>query len=251
MPTLTGLTAVITGASSGIGASLARDVSRAGARVVLVARRLDRLEQIATDCPGEKLIISGDLMLEEDRRAIVSQTMDVFGSIDLLFNNAGKGAYGDFLETTEDEWRNLFEINVFAPVLLTRLVIPVMIEQGRGTIVNIASIGGLIAHSNRVTPYVASKHALIGFTRGLAKDLAHTGIKVHAACPHLTDTEFFDVSTGSEKMAGLVENYRSYMDSPAEVAHGILNGLDYEDLVIFPTDKPAKAFKKQRDIQYA
>jgi short-subunit dehydrogenase len=115
-------------------------------------------------------------------------------------------------------------------------------------IVNMASIGGLIAHSDRVTPYVASKHAVIGFSRGLAKDLAGTGIRVLAVCPHLTDTEFFSTSPGAQEMAPVVEKFKSFMDRPEDVARGILEQLDSDRVVVFPTAKPAKAFEKQRDI---
>jgi short-subunit dehydrogenase len=83
------------------------------------------------------------------------------------------------------------EVNLFALVFMTRAVLPHMQSRRSGIIVNMASIGGLIAHSNKVTPYVASKHAVVGFSRGLAKDLAGTGVRVLAVCPHLTDTEFF------------------------------------------------------------
>jgi short-subunit dehydrogenase len=110
------------------------------------------------------------------------------------------------------------------------------------------SIGGLIAHSDKVTPYVASKHALVGFSRGLARDLAGTGIRVLAVCPHLTETEFFTVSPDAEKMAPVVEKYRGFMDSPEEVAKGILDQLDSKQLVVFPTTNPARAYEKQKDV---
>jgi short-subunit dehydrogenase len=115
-------------------------------------------------------------------------------------------------------------------------------------IVNMASIGGLIAHSDKVTPYVASKHAVVGFSRGLARDLAGSGIRVLAVCPHLTDTEFFSTSPGAQEMAPVVEKFKSFMDRPEDVARGVLEQLDSDRVVVFPTAKPAKAFEKQRDI---
>ena len=104
------------------------------------------------------------------------------------------------------------------------------------------------AHSDKVTPYVASKHAMVGFSRGLSQDLADEGIRVLAVCPHLTDTEFFTVSSGAQEMAPTIEKYRDFLDSPQDVARGILEQLDSNKLVIFPTSKPAKAFEKLRDI---
>lgn len=248
LPDVHGKVAVVTGASSGIGAALARAFSEAGARVALAARRRERLESVAGKCPGETIAINADVIDPEGRQAIVKGTMEQWGRIDILVNNAGLGAYGHFLETGEEQWRRLFEVNLFAPVSLTRTVIEIMEDQGAGVVVNIASIGGLIAHSDKVAAYVASKHALVGFSRGLAKDMAGTGIRVLAVCPHLTTTEFFSVSPGAKEMASEVEKYRKYMDTAEEVAQGILNQLDAERIVVFPTDKPAKAYEKQRDI---
>ena len=248
MAELHGKVVMITGASAGIGAALARVCSKKGARLALAARRLDRLNAVAEACPREVLVIGADLTQETGRRMVIHQTMDRWGRIDVLVNNAGLGIYGHFTTTTEEDWRKVFEVNLFAMVFMTKAVLPVMQEQGTGTVVNMASIGGLIAHSDKVTPYVASKHAVVGFCRGLAKDLAGTGIRVMAVCPHLTDTEFFAVSPGAEEMAPLVEQYRPFMDSPDEVAQGILAQLDSDRLVVFPTAKPARAYEKQRDI---
>ena len=151
-------------------------------------------------------------------------------------------------DTTEEEWRRLFEINLFAPVLLTQEALKIMRTQGEGLIINLASIGGLLAHSDKVTAYVASKHALLGFSRGLARDLAGTGLRVLAVCPHLTDTEFFVTSSGADEMGPEVQKYRSFMDTPEKVARGILEQLDSPRLIVFPTDKPARVYEKQRDI---
>lgn len=243
-----GKVVVVTGASSGIGAALARVFSKKGARVVLTARRQDRLEKTAAACPEDTLIIPADLVEGTHRQSLVAQTMDRWGRIDILVNNAGLGMYGDFANSTEEQWRRLFEINLFSVVFLTQAVLPIMKAQKKGLIVNTASIGGLMAHSNHVTPYVASKHALVGFTRGLAMDLKGSGIRVLAACPHLTDTEFFEASPGAEEMASQVEKYKTFMDSPEDVARGIIDQLDSERLVLFPTDKPARAYEKQRDL---
>jgi uncharacterized protein len=239
---------IITGASSGIGASLAKAFSRAAFKVALVARRKEKLAGVSCSCAGETLVIPADVVLENDRRKIINETLRKWGRIDILINNAGLGMYGDILDATESDWKNLFEINVFAPAMLVRLVLPVMKKQGAGIIVNIASVGGLYAHSDKVTPYVASKHALVGFSRGLAKDLAGTDIKVLAVCPHLTDTEFFSASPGADLMAPVVEKSKKYMDSPDRVAQGIIDQLDSRRLIVFPTRHGAQAYEKQRDI---
>lgn len=248
MVDLNGEVVVVTGASSGIGAALARAFSQEGAKVVLTARRLDRLKETAAMCPGETQVVPADLVKGTHREALVGQTVDRWGRIDILVNNAGLGMYGDFASSTQAQWRQIFEINLFSVVFLTRAVLDVMTLQKKGLIANMASIGGLIAHSNHVTPYVASKHALVGFSRGLAMDLKGSGIKVLAVCPHLTDTEFFEASPGAEEMASQVEKYKSFMDSPEDVARGIISQLGSERLVIFPTVKPARAYEKQKDL---
>jgi len=245
---LTDKVAILTGASSGIGAALAPALSRRGVRLVLTARRADRLEATARLCPSETVVVPADVTVAADRERIVSRALELAGRIDLLVNNAGLGAYGTIAEIGEAEWRQLFEVNLFAPVLLTRAVLPSMLERRDGLVVNVASIGGLVAHSDRVTPYVASKHALVGFCRGLARDLAGTGVRVLAVCPHLTDTELFAVAPGSAEMASVLEQYKSFMDSSEAVASGIVESLGSDRLVVFPTPKPAKAYEKLRDI---
>jgi short-subunit dehydrogenase len=155
--------------------------------------------------------------------------------------------YGDFMASTEEDCRALFVVKLFSVVFLTQKVLPIMLNQGRGVILNVASIGGLMAHSDKVTPYVSSKHAVVGFSRGLAEDMDGKGIHILAVCPHLTATEFFSVSPGAEAMAPVVEKYRDFMDTPEEVALGIIRQLDSKRVVVFPTDKPARAYEKQRD----
>lgn len=248
MVDLEGKVVIITGASSGIGAALSRGFSKAGARVTLAARRKEKLEATAAECPGDHLSVSADVTDPQGRRDILEKTLERWGRLDILVNNAGIGAYGHFLDTTDEQWRGLFEINLFAPVLLTREALKIMQAQGAGLIINLASIGGLLAHSDKVSAYVASKHALLGFSRGLAKDLANTGIRVLAACPHLTATEFFSASSGAEELAPAIQKYQSFMDTPEDVARGILDQLDSDRLVIFPTNKPASVYEKQRDI---
>lgn len=248
MPDLQDKIIIITGASSGIGAALCRTCSIHGAKVALAARREDLLQRVASECPGETLVIPSDVTTDQGRRDIARKTLEKWGRIDVLVNNAGLGAYGPFWEASPGEWRELFEINLFSLVFLTSEVLSPMLERDRGVIVNVASIGGLVAHSPNVSAYVASKHAVVGFSRGLQKDLAETGIVVKAVCPHMTATEFFEASPGAEAMRSEVEKYRSFMDSPEAVAEGIVAGLDGNGLIVFPTDKPARFFEKTRDV---
>ncbi|MEW6265347.1 MAG: SDR family oxidoreductase [Thermodesulfobacteriota bacterium] len=248
MVSLTGQVALITGAGSGIGAALARAFSQAGASLVLVGRRAERLRQTAADCPAPALELAADVTDPDDRAGLVARTIERHGRLDILCNNAGVGFYGDLAGVSESDWRRLFEVNFFAAVFLTQAFLPLMSAGRSGLIVNVASIGGLMAHSDKVTPYVASKHALVGFSRGLAKDLAGTGVRVKVVCPHLTRTDFFGSSAGAEAMEPILEQYSAFMDSAEEVAQGVLSKLDEEGLILFPTDKPAKAYARQRDV---
>ncbi len=248
MGSLENRVAVVTGASSGIGAALALALSGAGARLALTAHRRDRLEEVAPGCPGQNFALVGDITDPRHRTALLKETEAAFGGLDILVNNAGLGAWGTFLDSTEEEWRSLFEVNLFAPVLLAREALPGMLKRGRGLILNIASIGGLVAHSDKVSAYVASKHALVGFSRALARDLAGTGIRVKAVCPHLTSTEFFETGPGAEEMSSEAEKFREFMDRPEEVAAGVLAGLEEEGLILFPTPRPARAYSKLRGV---
>lgn len=248
MPDLDQKAVLITGASSGIGAALARAFSTAGARLVLCARRREPLERVAASLPGPVRVVVADVTRQVDREVLANEAQAHLGGLDILVNNAGLGSYGPFLATELDVWQNLLDINLLAPVALTRLILPAMLTRGSGLILNIASIAGLVAHTTQVAPYVASKHALVGFSRALSRDLAGSGVRVQAACPHLTDTDFFAASEGAERLAEVAQNARGYMDSAEAVAAGIVAGLDREDLIIFPTTKPAKAFAQLRDV---
>jgi len=239
---------IITGASSGIGAALARAFSKEGALVALAARRIERLEEVADACPSQTLVVQCDVTSEEGRQKLLDETLERFGRVDILVNNAGIGVYGDIEETEESDLRRLFEVNVFAVFLLTKLVLPVMKKRGSGLILNIGSIGGLIAHSNKVAAYVSSKHAVVGFTRGLVKDLHGTGVDAKVVCPQLIDTGFYQVSVGARQMEGLLDNVKSRMDTTDQVVEGIMKGIFSEQLVILPTEKSEKAYERFRDI---
>ena len=239
---------IITGASSGIGAVLAQTFSEKGGLVVLAARRLEKLHEVAKACPNETLCVQCDMTQDESRRNLVDAALQRWGRIDILVNNAGIGMYGDIERSNEEEIRSLFEVNVFAAIFLTKLVLPAMKRQDAGLILNIGSIGGLVAHSAKVAAYVATKHALVGFTRGLAKDLHGTGVDVKVVCPQLVDTGFYQASVGAEEMEGLIEKIRSRMDRADQVVEGIVEQISSERTVIFPTEKSQKAYDRFRGL---
>jgi len=245
---LKGKVTIITGASSGIGAALARAFSTEGALVVLAARRIEKLEEAAGACHGETLSVKCDVTSADERQRLVDEAVEHFGRVDILVNNAGIGLYGDMEATKESALRRLFEVNVFAVFLLTKLVLSVMRKQGSGLILNIGSIGGLIAHSDKVTAYVASKHAVVGFTRGLQRDLHGTGIDAKVVCPQLVDTGFYQASFGAREMEGLLEKVKGRMDTVDQVVEGVMRGIFSDRLVILPTEKSERAYERFRDV---
>jgi len=178
----------ITGASSGIGEALARALSAEGAILILSARRRQRLEVLAADLPGESLILPLDLT---DGAAISSAVVQVIGwkgRIDVLINNAGISQRARVEDSSLSTVRRVMEINFFAIVDLTHQVLPTMLKQGRGQIVNMSSVAGYVATPLRST-YSASKHALRAWSDSLRAEVSGRGITVTTICPGYVRTE--------------------------------------------------------------
>ena len=189
---IAGAVALVTGASSGIGAALAQALSRSGARVALVARRGELLERVAESLPGRAgVAFSCDV---RNPRAIAETLTSVttrLGPVDLLVNNAGVGRYLSFLETGPADVAAVFETNLHAALDWTRAVLPSMLARRRGHLVNVASIAARIGSRNH-SIYCASKFALAGFTESLAYELEGTGVGVTLVNPGIIATPFFD-----------------------------------------------------------
>lgn len=186
---MAGRVVIITGASSGIGEATARAFGRAGDRVVLIARRVERLQQLAAELPGS-LPVPADLTRSEDINRVVAETQHTFGRIDVLVNNAGRGGY-DWLERLEGEdIRQEVALNLLAPILLTRSVLPGMQGQGRGVIINVGSAAGRIG-APTLSIYNATKFGLDGFSEALRREVGPQGIKVCVIYPGgVAGTEF-------------------------------------------------------------
>lgn len=184
-------TALVTGATAGIGAAFTRHLASSGRRLVIVARDAERLHAcratlLSIGAPDVEIIVA-DLTVAEQRAAVTSR---LARGVDLLVNNAGAGLGKDFLAATEDELLNQTELNVIAVVALTRAALPPMIAQGHGGVINVASVAGLIP--GRGTTYAGSKAYVISLSEGLAMSLAGTGVRVQALCPGFVRTEFHD-----------------------------------------------------------
>lgn len=182
--------AVVTGASSGLGARFARVLDAAGAKVVLAARRVDRLEDLASDL-ADGLPVACDVTSPEDRDRLIDVTLDRYGRVDVLVNNAGTTNVTKALDETDEEFAHVVDVNLNAPFALARRVAKEIIERGAaGSIVNVASVIGLVG-SVRIpeASYAASKGGLVNLTRELAGQWARKGVRVNAIAPGFFESE--------------------------------------------------------------
>lgn len=198
-----GKVAVVTGGASGMGAAVASQLHREGAKVV-VADMNEALGQEFVGQLGNGAIFKAcDVSREDDVQALMDHAVDVFGSLTLLFNNAGIGGMGSATETPSELWRRVLEVDLFSIFYGCRSAIPHMRAAGGGAIVNNASISGL-AGDFGMAPYNAAKGGVVNFTRNLALDYAAEGIRVNAVCPGGIDTPLF---AGIKQLPGLVDGF--------------------------------------------
>lgn len=217
-------TAIVTGASSGIGRETAISLARRGYVVVLAARREQRLVEVADACRdvgGEGIPIPTDVAVDGQVRELVDESLRRLGRVDVMVNNAGVGGYGAVHEMDESAMRRIFEVNCFAVWQGCKAIARVMIEQGSGHVFNVSSIIG-----RRGTPmhgaYCAAKSAVIGLTESMRVEMMDHNVRVTAVLPGLTRTEFFDHSGGSSRQRSSFVKLRTMM-SPHEVAERIVS----------------------------
>jgi 3-oxoacyl-[acyl-carrier protein] reductase len=188
---LQGNVAIVTGAGRGIGRSIALALGRAGVAVALAARtenELRKVEDMITARGGRARTLPTDVGQEQDVIALVQDTVAHFGHLDILINNAGIGIYGPLVETTTEQWDRIMAINARGPFLLCREAIPYLKQREHPFIINITSVVGVKGYVNQAA-YSASKHAVMGMTKAMAKEVQADGIRVHAICPGGVDTE--------------------------------------------------------------
>jgi NAD(P)-dependent dehydrogenase (short-subunit alcohol dehydrogenase family) len=188
--------AIITGGGTGIGKAISLAFAKEGAAVVITARTLARLEEVAKDIKsrgGKAKAIQTDISDHEQVKRMVAQTIDEFGQIDVLVNNAARGTYNnaDVADMKLDEWHESLAINLTGAMLCCKEVLKYMIPRKSGSIINIASVAGL-SGVPRESPYVASKWGLIGLTEALAIEAGKFGIRVNCISPGATRTSEFD-----------------------------------------------------------
>ena len=194
-----GKVAIVTGAGSGMGAATARRLSRDGYAVVLAGRTKEKLDRVAKDLPPERsLALSADVSEEAQCLFLVNQTLETFGRLDVLVNNAGTAVTGPLAEAKTADWRTVMGTDLDGVFFLTRAAIPQLVATG-GCVVNVSSVSGLGGDWD-MSIYNAAKGAVTNFTRALALELGPKGVRVNAVCPSLTVTDMTKDMLGDQKL---------------------------------------------------
>jgi short-subunit dehydrogenase len=235
---------LITGASSGLGAALARQLAADGARVGLIARRPDRLAEVLADCrrtsPESEMWVA-DLADTSAIGELALQVWDALGGIDVLVNNAAIPKRRPVAELKPDEVENVMRVNFFAPMRLSLALLPRMLARGSGMIVNVSSVGGRLGIIHE-TAYCASKFALCGWSEAMAVDLHGTGVSVKLIEPGPVETEIWDQPGNEEPL------YQGPKVSPDEVAAGIIAALGSDGFEHYVPDMKAVVDAKNADL---
>jgi NAD(P)-dependent dehydrogenase (short-subunit alcohol dehydrogenase family) len=227
MNRLHGKVAVITGGNSGIGEAIAKAFVREGASVVITGRRQEELDRVVNDIvkeQGKVFAVAGTVTDERHVQETVRQTVQQFGRLDILVNNAGVGDFGRRLHEIDDAtWMQVFDVNLTGVFRMTRAVLPQMLKQVKGAIVNISSIASLIGLPS-LPVYAASKGALDSLTRALAVDYAKNGIRCNVVNPGLIDTPMAaPLMSNSELLDPILSHYPIHRaGKPEEVANMVL-----------------------------
>jgi NAD(P)-dependent dehydrogenase (short-subunit alcohol dehydrogenase family) len=199
--------AVVTGAWRGLGRAAAARLHERGASVAVNVRSRERTEALAKEIGERAFAVPGDVAAEGVPDEIARRTFERFGRIDILVNNAALPLSTRFPDLTAEEWRRAIEVNLTAPFLMTKAVLPAMRAQHYGRIINISSSAGRMVSTLGGAHYTASKAGLLGLTRAAAKELGKFGITVNAVCPGMIDTELTREHASDEVLEGLAASY--------------------------------------------
>jgi NAD(P)-dependent dehydrogenase (short-subunit alcohol dehydrogenase family) len=219
-------TALVTGGSFGIGRATAIAFAKEGANVV-VADWVEDYETVdlIKKAGGNAIFVKCDVSKEADIKMLMDKTIEKYGSLDFAFNNAGiEGLSAPVHECTDENWDQVIGINLKGTWLCMKHEIPLMLKQGKGAIVNNASIAGLVGFAG-IPAYVASKHAIVGLTKNAALDYAKQGIRVNVVCPGVIKTPMIDRFTGQNKeveKAFAAQEPIGRMGEPEEIASAVL-----------------------------
>ncbi|YCI06852.1 SDR family oxidoreductase (plasmid) [Ensifer sp. D2-11] len=233
MTSITGKIALVTGASSGIGAATALKLAAAGAKVGIAARRADKLQELKEEIEakgGEAIVLEMDVVEPASIEAGVKKLVDAYGSIDILVNNAGLMPLSDIDQFKVDEWHRMVDVNVKGLLNTTAAVLPQMIKQRSGHIFNMSSIAGRKVFKG-LSVYCATKHAVTAFSDGLRMEVGQKhNIRVTCVQPGAVATELYDHITDPD--------YRQQMDDLAKQMT-FLQGGDIGDTIVFAAQAPS------------
>lgn len=231
--------AVITGGGRGIGQAIVTSLAGAGASVVVSARSAEQIESVAdvlTDAGCNAHAVVCDVTDPAQVDGLARQAHDLVGEVQILVNNAGVASSAPLKSITLEEWNRLLTVNATGPFLCTQAFMPGMLESGWGRVVNVASVAGKVG-APYIAAYAASKHALVGFTRAVAAEVADKGVTVNAICPGYVDTQMTDQSianiagkTGMSSVQALQRlqsaSPQNRLIEPIEVAHLVTSLCD-------------------------
>ncbi len=218
---LTGKSALVTGASGGIGADIARTLHAAGATVGLSGTRVEPLEALASELGPRAHVLPCNLSNPEDVETLVKRATEAMGSLDILVNNAGITKDGFAMRMSDDDWQSVIDVNLTATFRLCRAAIRGMMKARHGRIINISSVVGTTGNAGQVN-YAASKAGMVGLSKSLAAEVASRGITVNCVAPGFIETAMTDKLSDTQRASILTAVPAGRMGSPAEIAAAVL-----------------------------
>lgn len=214
-------TALVTGASGGIGRAMAQAFSEAGAAVVLAGTRQPVLEEVAATLPGKYTIVTGDMAKPETADRLVEESLKAFGRLDIIVNNAGVTKDGLMMRMKDEDWQTVLDINLTGAFRLCRAALKPMMKARSGRIINISSVVGFMGNAGQ-SNYVASKAGLIGLTKSLALEVASRNITVNAIAPGFIKTPMTDALNEQQTAAMLTRIPLGVYGEPTDIAAAAL-----------------------------
>ena len=228
---------VVTGGASGIGRALGQRFAADGARAVVLVDRDERVRDVAIAIGGQALV--ADVGIAADVEGVVQQVLSTHGAIDLFCSNAGIGGGSGGLDTADEDWQRVWQVNVMAHVYAARAVLPSMLDAGRGYLLQTASAAGLLTQIGSA-PYAVTKHGAVAFAEWLAVTYGDRGIKVSCLCPQGVRTPMLAGASGAVR--DLLDGHAL---EPDAVAEAVVQGLDDERFLILPHPEVAEYYRRK------